>query len=69
MYDAAEDKKRPGGKLVIETKRLLPQNHRVHMTSHARAATDCANQGLVSTAIQKDATQPTLQVLLHSLQD
>ena len=61
----------PGGKVVTETKKtmLLPQNHTVHMTSCARAATDCANRGLVSTAIQVYVPQPTLQVLFHSLQE
>ena len=34
-----------------------------------RAATVCANVGLVSTATQEHVPQPTLQALLHSLQD
>ena len=56
MYDAAADKKKLGEKLVIIKKKS------------ARAATGCANRGVVSTAIQKDVSQPTLQVILHSLQ-
>ena len=51
------------GKEVQEeskTKKLLPQNHRVHLTSCVRAATDCVNGGMVSTATQEDVPQPTL---------
>ena len=38
------------------------------LTSHVGAATDCTKRGLIPTAIQEDAPQPTLQVL-HSLQN
>ena len=62
MRDAAKDK------IVIKAK-LLPQYHRVLMTSCVRAATNCANRGLVSTTIQEDVPQPTLHALLLSLQD
>ena len=55
-----------GGKLVIKSKKLFPQNHMVHMISCARAATD---RGLVSTAIQENVPQPTLQDLLPSLKN
>ena len=37
-----------------------PQNHKVNITSCARTAINCANRGLVSTAVQEDAPQPTL---------
>ena len=58
-----------GRKLVIKTRKLLSQNHRVHMSSCARTATDCANRGLVSAAIWENVPQPTLQTLLHSLRN
>ena len=46
----------PEGKLVVKIK---TQNHRMHRTSGARAATECANLGLVSrlsTATKEDAS-------------
>ena len=39
------------------------------MTSYGGAAANYTNRGLVSTATQEDASQPTLKTLLHSLQD